>query len=184
MKCEILLDTDKPEIIYEDEYMDFVEAIIPRIGASVTFYGASVIQQFEAMGVYTPVSAESLLQSRNKLRTLQILSAKGVAIPKTVFSHYGMNVDDILDHFDHPKVIIKLLEGTQGLGVILAENTKTAESIIDAFIKMKKRFLVQEFIEESSGTDIRVFVVDGEIVASMRRQAPEGEFRSNLHRGG
>lgn len=182
--CKMMLQMNKPELYFGDIKIKNIDAIIPRIGSSVSFYGASVVQQFEMQGVYTTLRAEALLQSRNKLRSLQLLSKSGIGMPRTCFGHHSISVQETLAMFPGEKLIIKLLEGTQGIGVILAENKNMAASIIDAFNRMKKRYLIQEFIEESKGTDIRAFVIDGEVFASMKRQAEPGEFRSNLHRGG
>jgi len=182
--CKLSLDKYSPLVYYKGQKVENLDAIIPRIGASVTFYGSAVIQQFEMQGVYTVIGSEPLLRSRNKLRSLQLLSQSGIGMPTTYFTHFNNDMSDLMDRFDGEPIIIKLLEGTQGLGVVLAENPRTAESIVDSFTKLKKRFLLQEFISESKGTDIRAFIVDGQVVASMKRQAPEGEFRSNIHRGG
>ncbi|RMF27425.1 MAG: RimK family alpha-L-glutamate ligase [Bacteroidetes bacterium] len=160
-----------------------LDAVIPRIGASVTFYGAAVIQQFELMGVYTAARADALLQARDKLRSLQLLAAAGMDIPRTFIVNNPDVVGSLIDELGGPPVVIKLLESTHGLGVILAETRKTAISIVEAFQRTNQKVIVQEFIEEARGADIRVLVVGGRVVAAMRRQAVDGEFRSNLHRG-
>lgn len=183
-KCTIVMEKNKPSVLYEGGMLENVEAIIPRIGASVTFYGAAVVRQFEMMKVFTAVESQALMRSRDKLRSLQILSRAGLGLPKTVFTNYSKDTDSILDAVGGAPVIIKLLEGTQGLGVVLAENKKAASSVIEAFHGLKARVIVQEFIKEAGGADIRAFVVDGEVVGAMKRQGKEGEFRSNLHRGG
>ncbi|HAV53401.1 MAG TPA: 30S ribosomal protein S6--L-glutamate ligase, partial [Aequorivita sp.] len=160
------------------------DAIIPRIGASVTFYGTAVVRQFEMLRVFTTTESQALVRSRDKLRSLQILSRAGLGLPKTVFTNYSKNVKEIVDQAGGAPVIIKLLEGTQGIGVILVETRKAAESVIEAFNNLQARVIVQEFIKEAGGADIRAFIVDGQVVGAMKRQGKEGEFRSNLHRGG
>ena len=184
LKCIIITEQKKPAIYYNGKYLEGFDAIIPRIGASVTFYGSAVVRQFEMMKVLTTVESQALIRSRDKLRSLQILSREGLGLPKTVFTNYSMDVDEILSQVGGAPVIIKLLEGTQGLGVVLAETKKAATSVIQAFHNLKARIIVQEYIKESKGADIRAFVVDGKVVGAMRRQGKEGEFRSNLHRGG
>ena len=183
-KCDLVIDKKKPKVLYRGEEITGVNAIIPRIGASVTFYGTAVVRQFEMMNVFTAVESQALVRSRDKLRSLQILSRAGLGLPKTVFTNYSKDVERTLREVGGAPVIIKLLEGTQGLGVVLAENKKAAVSVIEAFNGLKARVIVQEFIKESRGEDIRAFVVDGHVVGAMVRTAKEGEFRSNLHRGG
>lgn len=184
LKCTLVMEKNQPTVIYRNRHLDDFDAIIPRIGASVTFYGSAVVRQFEMMKVFTAVESQALIRSRDKLRSLQILSRAGLGLPKTVFTNYTSNTEEILQAVGGAPVIIKLLEGTQGLGVVLAENKKAAVSVIEAFNGLKARVIVQEFIKEAGGADIRAFVVDGEVVGAMKRQAREGEFRSNLHRGG
>ncbi|WKN31254.1 30S ribosomal protein S6--L-glutamate ligase [Porifericola rhodea] len=184
LKCNIIIEEEKPTVFYKGRYLDDIDAIIPRIGASVTFYGSAVVRQFEMMKVFSAVESQALIRSRDKLRSLQVLSRAGLGLPKTVFTNYAKETDEILSEVGGAPVIIKLLEGTQGLGVVLAENKKAAKSVIEAFHGLKARIIVQEFIGESKGADIRAFVVDGEVVGAMKRTAKEGEFRSNLHRGG
>ncbi|MTI19898.1 30S ribosomal protein S6--L-glutamate ligase [Fulvivirga sp. RKSG066] len=184
LKCTIVMEQNKPSVLYHGRSLEHFDAIIPRIGASVTFYGSAVVRQFEMMKVFTAVESQALIRSRDKLRSLQILSRAGLGLPKTVFTNYSRDTDDILNAVGGAPVIIKLLEGTQGLGVVLADNKKSAASVIEAFHGLKARVIVQEFIKEAGGADIRAFVVDGEVVGAMKRQAKEGEFRSNLHRGG
>ncbi|MCW9037148.1 RimK family alpha-L-glutamate ligase, partial [Altibacter sp.] len=164
--------------------LDHTDAVIPRIGASVTFYGTAVVRQFEMMRVFTTTESQALVRSRDKLRSLQILSRAGLGLPRTVFTNYSKNVKEIVEQAGGAPVIIKLLEGTQGIGVILAETRKAAESVIEAFNNLQARVIVQEFIKEAGGADIRAFIVDGQVVGAMKRQGKEGEFRSNLHRGG
>jgi ribosomal protein S6--L-glutamate ligase len=184
LKCDIVSEEDNPCIYYRGAKVTGIDAIIPRIGSSVTFYGSAVVRQFEMMNVFTAVESQALVRSRDKLRSQQILARAGVGIPKTVFTNYSKEVGQIIDTVGGPPLIIKLLEGTQGLGVVLAPTRKAAESIIQAFHSMKARIIVQEFIQEAGGEDIRAFVVNNKVVGSMKRQGQEGEFRSNLHRGG
>lgn len=184
MKCVLYIEKQNPMVLYQGRKLDYFDAIIPRIGASVTFYGAAVVRQFEMMKVFTAVESQALIRSRDKLRSLQILSRAGLGLPKTIFMDYTKNTEGIIELVGGAPVVIKLLEGTQGLGVVLAENKKAAQSVIDAFHDLHARIIVQEFINEAKGVDIRAFIVDGEVVGAMRRQAKEGEFRSNLHRGG
>lgn len=184
LKCNLVIEKRNPKVIYLGEEVTDVEAIIPRIGASVTFYGTAVVRQFEMMNVFSTAESQALVRSRDKLRSYQILSRAGLGMPKTVFTNYSRDVERILKEAGGAPVVIKLLEGTQGLGVVLAENRKAATSVIEAFNGLKARVIVQEFIKEAKGADIRAFVVDGHVVGAMKRQAKEGEFRSNLHRGG
>ncbi len=185
MKCVLLIEKKNPMVWYNGRKLDYFDAIIPRIGASVTFYGAAVVRQFEMMKVFTAIESQALIRSRDKLRCLQILSRAGLGLPKTIFMDYSRDTEGVIEAVGGAPVVIKLLEGTQGLGVVLAENKKAAQSVIEAFHGVKTRIIVQEFIKEAKGADIRAFVVNGEVVGSMRRQATkEGEFRSNLHRGG
>jgi ribosomal protein S6--L-glutamate ligase len=184
MRCNIVIEKDCPIIYYGNEVLTNVDAIIPRIGASVTFYGAAIVRQFELMGVYSATSSDGLLRSRDKLRCLQLLSTGGLGMPKTVFSDHTGSAEDLVRAVGGCPVVIKVLSGTHGMGVVLAGEKQAAVSMIDAFNSLKERVLVQEFISESKGTDIRAFVVDGEVVAAMKRRAQPGEFRSNLHQGG
>ena len=184
MECTLVMENNKPQVHFNGESLDWVDAIIPRIGASATFYGAAVIRQFEMMGVYTLAPSNALLQSRNKLHSLQMLSNIGVDFPKTVFTNLTHDASQAIEAIGGVPLVIKLMRGTHGLGVILAQDYTTAESVIEAFFKLKERVLVQEFIKEAGGEDIRAFVVGDEIVAAMKRKARPGEFRSNLHRGG
>jgi len=183
-KCDLVIEKKRPGIIYKGHMLENVDAVIPRIGASVTFYGTAVVRQFEMMKVFTAIESQALVRSRDKLRSLQILSRAGLGLPKTVFTNYSRHVKDVVKSVGGAPVVIKLLEGTQGLGVVLAENENAAESVLEAFNGLKARVIVQEFIEEAKGSDIRAFVVDGVVVGAMKRQAKKGEFRSNLHRGG
>ncbi len=183
-KCDLVIEKKNPAIFYKGNKLEHVDAVIPRIGASVTFYGTAVVRQFEMMKVFTAIESQALVRSRDKLRSLQILSRAGLGLPKTVFSNYSRNVKDIIRNAGGAPVVIKLLEGTQGLGVVLAETDSAAESVIEAFNGLKARVIVQEYVSESKGSDIRAFVVDGVVVGAMKRQGKPGEFRSNLHRGG
>jgi len=183
-KCDLLIEKRKPQVLYKGKPLEGVDAIIPRIGASVTFYGAAVVRQFEMMKVFTATESQALVRSRDKLRSLQILARAGLGLPKTAFTNYSKDVKTVIKNVGGAPCVIKLLEGTQGVGVVLAENHNAAESVIEAFNGLKARVIIQEFIKEAGGADIRAFVVDGVVVGAMKRQAKEGEFRSNLHRGG
>ncbi len=183
LKCDILMDHEGPSILYDGESVKNVDAIIPRIGASVTYYGTAVVRHFEMMKVFSAVSSLAITRSRDKLRSLQLLSRSGVGMPDTAFTNYGRNEKIVHSHIGNPTVI-KLLEGTQGLGVVLAETRKAATSVIQAFESLKTRVIIQEFIEEAGGADIRAFIVDGQVIGAMKRQGGGDDFRSNLHRGG
>lgn len=184
MKCDLVMDEKGPAVFYKGKKLDSFDAIIPRIGASVTFYGTAVVRQFEMMDVFSVVSSISITRSRDKLRSLQILSNSGVRMPNTAFTNSSRNNKKIFAHVGHAPMVIKLLEGTQGLGVVLAETEKAAESVVEAFESLNTRVILQQFIKEAGGADIRAFVVNGEVIGAMKRQGKEGEFRSNLHRGG
>lgn len=184
LKCDIVIEKRKPNIYYKGGYIEGIDAIIPRIGASVTFYGTAVVRQFEMMGSFTTTDSEALVRSRDKLRSLQVLSRAKIGLPKTVFTNYSRDVAGVIKQVGGTPLVIKLLEGTQGVGVVLAETKNAAESVIEAFNGLQARVIVQEFIKEAKGADIRAFVVDGHVVGAMKRQGKEGEFRSNLHRGG
>jgi ribosomal protein S6--L-glutamate ligase len=184
LRCYMNITSMRPEIHYRGEVIEGYDAVIPRIGASVTFYGTAVLRQFEMMGVYPLNESVAITRSRDKLRALQLLARKGIGLPVTGFAHSPDDIEDLLKMVGGAPAVIKLLEGTQGLGVVLAENDKAAESVIEAFMGLKANILVQEFIREAGGADIRCFVIGEKVVAAMRRQAKEGEFRSNLHRGG
>ena len=183
-KCDIVIEKKKPIIMYNNKVLTDIDAVIPRIGASVTFYGTAVVRQFEMMHVFSAVESQALVRSRDKLRSLQILSRAGLGMPKTVFSNYSKHTSSILEQVGGAPCVIKLLEGTQGLGVVLANNENAATSVIEAFNGLQARVIIQEFIKEAGGADVRAFVVDGVVVGAMKRQGKEGEFRSNLHRGG
>ncbi|PJA08459.1 MAG: 30S ribosomal protein S6--L-glutamate ligase [Flavobacteriales bacterium CG_4_10_14_0_2_um_filter_32_8] len=185
-KCSVLMEKSKPAIMYNGEFLHKTDAIIPRIGASVTFYGTAIVRQFEMMNVFSTSESQAITRSRDKLRSLQLLSREGLGIPKTVFAKHPKNLDveGLIENVGGAPLIIKILEGTQGLGVVLADTTNSAKSMIEAFSGIKTNILIQEFIKESRGVDIRAFVVNGEVVGAMERRGKEGEFRSNLHRGG
>ena len=183
-KCDLIIEKKKPQVFYKGKPLDDIDAVIPRIGASVTFYGTAVVRQFEMMKVFTSTESQALVRSRDKLRSLQILSRAGLGLPKTAFTNYSKDVKSIIEKVGGAPLVIKLLEGTQGVGVVLAENNNAAESVLEAFNGLRARVIVQEFIKEAGGADIRAFVVDGVVVGAMKRQGKEGEFRSNLHRGG
>lgn len=182
-KCYISVEQDKPTVKYEGEIISDVDAVIPRIASSYTKYGASIVRQFEMMGVYTTTKSIALSRARDKLRSLQILAKSGVGIPKTVFSRETDEVGDILDMVGGAPVIIKVARGTHGKGVVLAETKKAAQAVMQAFYVESVNFLVQEFITESAGTDIRAYVVGNQVIASMKRQSLDDDFRSNLHQG-
>lgn len=184
LKCVLVIEKGNPHIFYGGKEVEGVDAIIPRIGTSVTFYGAAVVRQFEQMKVFSSVESQALVRSRDKLRSLQLLAKAGLGMPKTAFASIPKNIDGVIELVGGAPVVIKLLEGTQGIGVILAETHKSAKSVIESFLALKANILVQEFIKEAGGADIRAFIVDGKIVGAMKRQGAPGEFRSNLHRGG
>jgi len=184
LRCYMNITSHRPSIHYKGEELLGFDAVIPRIGASVTFYGTAVLRQFEMMGVYPLNESVAITRSRDKLRSLQLLARKGIGLPVTGFAHSPDDIQDMMKMVGGAPSVIKLLEGTQGIGVVLAETKKAAESVIEAFMGLKTNILIQEFIKESGGTDIRCFVVGGRVVAAMKRQGAEGEFRSNIHRGG
>jgi ribosomal protein S6--L-glutamate ligase len=184
LRCYMNIASHKPTIHYKGEQLMDFDAVIPRIGASITFYGTSVLRQFEVMGVYPLNESVAISRSRDKLRSMQLLSRKGLGMPVTGFANKPDDIKDLIKMVGGAPLVIKLLEGTQGIGVVLAETAKAAESVIEAFMGVKADILVQEYIKEAGGADIRCFVVGGKVVAAMKRQAVAGEFRSNLHRGG
>ncbi|WP_105901296.1 30S ribosomal protein S6--L-glutamate ligase [Vibrio gangliei] len=184
LRCYMNINSDKPEIHFKGEELKDFDAIVPRIGASVTFYGTAVLRQFEMMGVYPVNESVAITRSRDKLRSMQLLSRKGIGMPITGFASKPDDIKDLLDMVGGAPVVIKLLEGTQGIGVVLAETRKAAESVVEAFMGLKANIMVQEYIKEAGGADIRCFVIGDKVIAAMKRQAGEGEFRSNLHRGG
>lgn len=183
-KCYVTLERGNPVVRYEGEEITDADVIIPRIASSLTKYGSSIVRQFEMRNVFTTTSSIAIVRSRDKLRSLQLLAKAGVGIPKTVFARETADVDDILEQVGGAPVIIKVARGTHGNGVVLAETRKAAKAVMQAFYVEGVNFLVQEFIQESAGTDIRAFVVGGKVVASMKRQSLDDDFRSNLHQGG
>ena len=184
LKCYMDITSKKPMVHYQNRELSDFDAIIPRIGASITFYGTAVIRQFEMMGVCSLNESVAISRSRDKLRSLQLLSRMGLGLPITGFAHNTKMTQDLIKLVGGTPLVIKLLEGTQGKGVVLAETDQAAASVIDAFREMNANILVQEFISEAKGSDIRCFVIGDEVVASMKRTAKAGEFRSNIHRGG
>lgn len=183
LRCYMTVSSGKPKVYYRGDELRF-DAVIPRIGASYTFYGASVVRQFEMMRVYPLNESQAIVRSRDKMRSMQLLTRAGVGMPVTGFAHSTQDIEGLLESVGGAPVVIKLLEGTQGLGVVLAETKKAAESVIGAFRQLDANILVQEYIKEARGADIRAFVVGGKVIAAMKRQGAPGEFRSNLHRGG
>ncbi len=183
LRCYMNITSHRPKVLLVGESLTF-DAIIPRIGASKTFYGTAVVRQFEMMGVFSANESQAISRSRDKLRSLQLLSRDGIGLPVTGFANYTKDTEGLINVVGGAPLVIKLLEGTQGIGVVLAETKKAAESVIGAFRGLNANILVQEFIKESGGSDIRAFVIGNKVVAAMRRTAAPGEFRSNLHRGG
>ena len=184
LRCVIDITSHRPAIVYGGAKLEGVDAVIPRIGATHTFYGTAVVRQFEMMGVYPAVESQAISRSRDKLRALQLLAAEGVGLPVTSFAHSTKDLDGLISLVGGAPLVVKLLEGTQGMGVVLAETKKAAESVIGAFRQLNANILVQEFIKEAGGSDIRAFVVGNRVVAAMERTAAPGDFRSNVHRGG
>ncbi len=184
LRAYMNIASHNPTIHYKGEPLKGFEAVIPRIGASVTFYGAAVLRQFEMMGVYPLNESVAITRSRDKLRSLQLLARRGIGLPVTGFASKPDDIKDMIKMVGGAPLVVKLLEGTQGIGVVLAETQKAAESVIEGFMGVKANILVQEYIKEAKGADIRCFVIGGKVVASMQRKAAPGEFRSNLHRGG
>lgn len=184
LQCTIHIGAGGPEVHFHGKKVGGFDAVIPRIGASITFYGLAVVRQFEAMGVYCLNGSVGITRSRDKLRAHQILAKQGISLPVTAFAHHPDAIDDVIKAVGGPPLIVKLLEGTQGVGVVLCETKKAAESVIQAFRGLKVYLLVQEYIKEAGGSDLRCLVVGDKVVAAMERTGAEGEFRSNLHRGG
>ena len=184
LQCDIKLERKKPSIYYDGVKLAIPDAVIPRIGSSITFYGTAIVRQFEAMDCFTTVTAQALVRSRDKLQSLQRLTSSGVGMPKTIFTNFGAHTDDMCELVDGPPVVIKVLEGTQGIGVNLAMTLEEADLLLDAHNGLQSRVIMQEFIKEAGGADLRAFVVGNKVVGAMKRQAKEGEFRSNLHQGG
>jgi len=184
MRCYMDITSHSPKVLYQGKPLEDVDAVIPRIGASNTFYGTAVVRQFEIMGVFTANTSQSISRSRDKLRSLQILARRGIGLPVTGFAHSTQDIDGLIELVGGAPLVIKLLEGTQGIGVVLAETYQAAKSVIEAFRGLDANILVQEYIKEAKGADIRCFVLGDKVIASMKRQGAPGEFRSNLHRGG
>ncbi len=184
LRCYMNITSSRPTIHFKGAELDHYDAVIPRIGASATFYGAAVVRQLEMMGVFCLNDSVAITRARDKLRSLQLLSKKGIGLPITGFAHSVDEIQDLIKMVGGPPLVVKFLEGTQGIGVVLVETSKAARSVIEAFFGLKVNILVQEYIKESAGADIRCFVVGGKVVAAMKRQANPEEFRSNLHRGG
>lgn len=184
LRCYMNIISHKPSIHYRGNMLLGFDAVIPRIGSSITFYGTAVLRQFETMGIFTVNESIAITRSRDKLRSIQLLTRKDIGLPRTGIAHYPDDIDDLITMVGGAPLVIKILEGTQGIGVILAETHQAAVSVIEAFLGMKAHIIVQEYIKESKGEDIRCFVIDGKVIASIKRKAKPGEFRSNLHRGG
>ncbi|CAN5343465.1 30S ribosomal protein S6--L-glutamate ligase [soil metagenome] len=184
LRCYMNISSSKPGIHYKGRDLDDFDAVIPRIGASISFYGAALVRQFEMMGVYCVNESVAITRSKDKLRSSQLLSRRGIGLPHTGFAHAPDDTNDLIKMVGGAPLVVKLLEGTQGIGVVLAETHKAAASVVEAFFGLKANIMVQEFIEEAGGADIRCFVVGKKVVGTMKRQAKPGEFRSNLHRGG
>jgi ribosomal protein S6--L-glutamate ligase len=184
LRCYMNITSYNPSIHYRGQELNVFDSVIPRIGASITFYGSALVRQFEMMGVYCLNRSAAIKRSRDKLLCLQLLSRKGLGLPITGFSHSPGDIQDLIKMVGGAPLVIKLLEGTQGIGVVLAETNKAAESVIEAFLGLKVNIMVQEYIKESKGADVRCFVIGNKVVAAMERKAKPGEFRSNIHRGG
>ena len=184
LRCYMNITSKKPMIVYRGKQLENFDAIIPRIGASKTFYGTAVVRQFEVMDVFSPNESQAISRSRDKLRSMQILAREGVGLPITGFAHATQDIDGLIETVGGTPLVIKLLEGTQGIGVVLAETYQAAKSVIEAFRGLDANILVQEFIKEAGGADLRCFVIGDSVIAAMKRQGAAGEFRSNLHRGG
>jgi len=184
LRCYMNITSHRPQVLYQGKPITGVEAVIPRIGASYTFYGTAVVRQFEMMKVFSANESQAISRSRDKLRCLQLLSREGIGLPVTGFAHSTKDIEGLINMVGGAPLVVKLLEGTQGIGVILAENDKAAQAVIEAFRGLDANILVQEFIKEAGGADIRCLVVGGKVIAAMKRQGPVGDFRSNLHRGG
>ncbi len=182
--CDIIVENNKPKLSYYGTVLKNIDAVIPRIGASFTRYGAAVIKQFEAMKVPSTLTPEALFVARDKLMCLQVLAMNGIRVPRTIMTNNAIMYEDLVKSFGYHPLIIKLVSGTHGVGVIKADSHQLAVTLLEAFQKTNQKTILQEFVKESKGADIRIFVVGGEVVATMKRQAKEGEFRSNLHRGG
>jgi ribosomal protein S6--L-glutamate ligase len=184
LRCYLNITSRRPTVQFQGRELEGFDAVIPRIGASHTFYGTAVVRQFELMGTFSANESQAITRSRDKLRSLQLLSRSGIGLPVTAFAHSTKDIDGLLETVGGAPVIVKLLEGTQGVGVVLAETKKAAESVIAAFRQLDANILVQEYIKEAGGTDLRALVVGNRVVAAIERKGAPGDFRSNLHRGG
>jgi ribosomal protein S6--L-glutamate ligase len=184
LRCYMNITSQRPQVIYAGKELDRFDAVIPRIGASHTFYGCAVVRQLEMQGTFTANESQAITRSRDKLRSIQLLARNGIGLPVTGFAHSTKDIDGLLESVGGAPVVIKLLEGTQGVGVVLAETKKAAESVISAFRQLDANILVQEYIREARGSDIRLIVVGGRVVAAIQRTGAPGDFRSNLHQGG
>ena len=184
LRCYMNITSKRPTIVYKGNQLENFDAVIPRIGASKTFYGTAVVRQFEVMDVFSANESQAISRSRDKLRSMQILAREGVGLPVTGFAHATQDIDGLIETVGGAPLVIKLLEGTQGIGVVLAETYQAAKSVIEAFRGLDANILVQEFIKEAKGADLRCFVIGEQVIAAMKRQGAEGDFRSNLHRGG
>jgi ribosomal protein S6--L-glutamate ligase len=184
LRCYMNITSKNPSIHYQGKILDKFDAVIPRIGASITFYGAALVRQFEMMGVFVANDSIAIARAQDKLRSLQLLSRKGVGLPITGFAYSPDDIQDLISMVGGSPLVIKILEGTQGIGVVLAETQQAATSVIEAFLDLRAHIMVQEYIKEANGADVRCFVVNGKVIAAMERQAKIGEFRSNVHRGG
>ena len=184
MRCYMDITSHRPKVLYQGQPLEGTDAVIPRIGASHTFYGTAVVRQFEVMNVFTTNESQAISRSRDKLRSLQILARRGIGLPVTGFAHSTQDIDGLIELVGGAPLVIKLLEGTQGIGVVLAETYQAAKSVIEAFRGLDANILVQEYIKEAGGADLRCFVIGDKVIAAMKRQGAEGDFRSNLHRGG
>ncbi len=184
VNCDLKISSDQCDIFYQGESLSVLDAIIPRISVETNFYGIAVVRQFEAMGIFTLNSSQGILNARDKLRTMQILAQNQLPFPNSIVSHNALNVESNIQSLGGAPVVVKLLEGMQGIGTVLAESEKSAYSVVETLLSLKTNIMLQEFIAESKGCDIRVFVLGNKIIATMERTAKEGDFRSNLHRGG
>jgi ribosomal protein S6--L-glutamate ligase len=184
LRCYMNIASHRPQIHYRGDKLEDYDAVIPRIGASITFYGTAVLRQFEMMGTFPLNESVAVTRSRDKLRSLQLLARRGIGLPVTGFARTTKDIGDLIQMVGGAPLVVKLLEGTQGIGVVLCETKKAAESVLEAFMGLDVSIMVQEYIKEAGGADIRCFVVGGKVVAAIKRQAQPGEFRSNLHRGG
>jgi ribosomal protein S6--L-glutamate ligase len=184
LRCYMDITSHRPKVIFQGKPLENVDAVIPRIGASRTFYGSAIVRQFEMMGVYSVNESQSITRSRDKLRSMQLLAREGIGLPVTGFAHSTKDIDGLINLVGGAPLVVKFIEGTQGIGVVLAETANAAKAVIEAFRGLDAKIIVQEFIKEAGGSDVRCFVVGGKVIGAMMRQGQEGEFRSNIHRGG